>query len=242
MRKIYMWGDKIINREIIKPRKVYVITCEHISMLEQFNESIKASLFSEDSLYLKGDIRPFFILGYDLMINGKARIINSKSDFITAIKDSKTPVNIGSRIFTKNNIELIKRAITALPGYEVGFEYLALYIESRLMTIEHNDCDIVINDRLGLTNDILLAHPAAHEFDSFKDFLISLDLNIPYNIIKLGENLEKKLFNKILDTIEEFNSSSISVEIKNNKVMVTLFASPMERRYYIALMDKEYKE
>ena len=145
MKDISMWGDKIVNREIIRPKNTYVITCDKIYELEKFNEAIIATQYSKDGVYIKDHIRPIIMFGESVNINGKNIIINSINDFIKAIETSNTPINIDSKIFTRNNIKTLAPLLTDLPGCNLGYLALSLYIESRIMINEHIDGEVILS-------------------------------------------------------------------------------------------------
>ena len=225
----------ILNTTIIKPEEVIVLDTTKYQELKEFNDSIRKYAYGSSGVFITGSELPLIMFGESIEVNGYLRIINSIDDFISAVNDSDKPLTFNSIKFNKATMKYQRRFLSSTQIHNLGYELMSEYIESFIMLYEHCDHELVLNDTLGITSGTILVNRSAEQHSDFSDYVKYQVSEIPNDLLEIGNKLYCSILKDIMYNIRNLCNHSVAIEINANRVMVTMFASPIERRYLLAV-------
>lgn len=227
----------ILNTNKFKISSVMVFDIHKYPSLKEFNNSLRELKYGSEAIYSRDSVLPLVKFGEYIEVNGYQRYIHSLDDFLEAIKYSKTTLVFNGIKFNKSMLRYIGNLLSTTPPYDIGFSLLSEHIESYIMLYEHMDSSLVLEDTLGITSTTILVNRSAVNYEEFSDYLQAHVHNITKELIDMGEKLYHNILTDVINTISDLHNHSIAIDISENRVSATLYASPVERRYHLAVAE-----
>lgn len=247
-RKIYI-KDKVYIRTMKNFKDIFY---DDINVIKSYplSEDIKFALEdiksyinnNNDSkfilFYLKPLNIPLFIKGETYIKDNKKFIINNLDDakkYLFNNKNIKIPSINNEEITTIENNEHLKlhEKVIDRPDESIILEIMSEYLTSEYMSTDHPESDIVINDKLNISDKYILSNTSAIIYERVTSFIGTRLAIIDEILINMLTNLYKIIFDYFLSIIDIYSKNSLEIKLNRDNIKIIETSPPSSKRYLL---------
>lgn len=227
--------------------RIYDTVLEDVTMVRLIEIpsrlSVKIKEYSSGinvGVFFKSEKTPIFKFDTPITItDGTLVYINDISDIPNLIKQYGYIEAIDGRVINKDIYTSIHSHLHTNPFLDIS-HLMVMYLESRIMTIEHAEFEFVLSDPMGISDHIILTSLLAGMHDTFGEFICTRYEGIHGELLHTLDAIYSELEVYFLDTMDKTFINSIKLKcIHGRRIEVIEYAPPSSRRYKLNISINE---